>query len=65
MKFKNAAKRGTGSCTLKTGVILREMAAAVATGLIVVCVLWSCILGMSGAYDDTVLRPAEVSHDGR
>jgi hypothetical protein len=65
MKFKNAAKRGTGFCTLKSGGILREMAAAVATGLIVVCVLWSCILGMSGADDDTVPRPAEVSHDGR
>ena len=41
MKIKNAAKSGTGSCTLKSGV-----------------------LGMSGAYETTDIRFAEVS-DGR
>ena len=65
MKIKNAAKRGRVFCTLKSGFILRKMAAAVATGLIVGVVLWSCILGMSGAYDDTAPRLAEVPHDGR
>ena len=64
MKIKNAAKRGTGSCTLKFGEFLRELAAAVATGLIVGFVLWTCILGMAGAYETTDLRLAEVS-DGR
>lgn len=47
MKSKDAAKSGTGFCTPKTGAILREMAAAVATALIVVSVLWSAILSMS------------------
>lgn len=46
MKSKDAAKSGTGFCTPKSGAILREMAAAVATALIVVSVLWSAILGM-------------------
>ena len=64
MKFKIAAKSGTDSCALKSGAVLRELAAAVATGLIVGFVLWTCILGMAGAHVTTDIRLAEVS-DGR
>ena len=68
MKFKNAATCGVGFCTPKTGAILREMAAAVATALIVVSVLWSAILGMSegpGPGSIVSFTLAGVQHDGR
>lgn len=64
MKIKKAAKSGTGSCTLKSGAVLRELVGCLATGLIVGFVLWTCILGMAGAYETTDIRLAEVS-DGR